>query len=83
MNRQRTVLASLIAGCLLACAQLAVATAEPATDPRVADLARAGKVRVGLFLLNSSRTRQRGSSGACGSKQRAHLRDISAFSSMS
>ena len=51
MNRQRTVLASLIAGCLLACAQLAVATAEPATDPRVADLARAGKVRVGLFLL--------------------------------
>lgn len=50
MNRQRTVLASLIAGCLLACAQLAVATAEPATDPRVADLARAGKVRVGLFL---------------------------------
>ena len=50
MNRQRTVLAALIAGCLLACAQLAVATAEPATDPRVADLARAGKVRVGLFL---------------------------------
>jgi polar amino acid transport system substrate-binding protein len=55
MNRQRTVLTALIAGCLLACAQLAVATAEPATDPRVAelvraDLARAGKVRVGLFL---------------------------------
>jgi polar amino acid transport system substrate-binding protein len=50
MNRQRTVLAALIAGCLLACAQLAVATAEPATDPRVADLARSGKVRVGLFL---------------------------------
>ena len=57
MNRQRTVLAALIAGCLLAFAQLAVATAEPqpAADPRVAelvraDLARAGKVRVGLFL---------------------------------
>ena len=57
MNRQRTVLAALIAGCLLACAQLAVATAEPqpAADPRVAELvradfARAGKVRVGLFL---------------------------------
>jgi polar amino acid transport system substrate-binding protein len=57
MNRQRTILAALIAGCLLACAQLAVATAEPqpAADPRVAelaraDLARAGKVRVGLFL---------------------------------
>lgn len=51
MNRQRTVLTALIAGCLLAFAQLAVVTAEPATDPRVADLARAGKVRVGLFLL--------------------------------
>ena len=52
MNRQRNVLAALIAGCLLACVQLAVATAEPqpAADPRVADLARAGKVRVGLFL---------------------------------
>ena len=52
MNPQRTVLAALIAGCLLACAQLAAATAEPqqAADPRVADLARAGKVRIGLFL---------------------------------
>ena len=56
MNRQRTVLAALI-GSLIACAQFAVATAEPrqAADPRVADLvradlARAGKVRVGLFL---------------------------------
>ena len=52
MNPQRPDLAALIAGCLLACAQLAAATAEPqqAADPRVADLARAGKVRVGLFL---------------------------------
>jgi polar amino acid transport system substrate-binding protein len=51
MNRQWT-LAALIAGCLLAIAQLAAATAEPqqAADRRVADLARAGKVRVGLFL---------------------------------
>ena len=52
MHWQRTVFAALIAGCLLAGAQLAVATAEPQAtpDPRVADLARAGKVRVGLFL---------------------------------
>lgn len=52
MKRQTTIFAALIAGLLLAFGQFAVATAEaqqPA-DPRVADLARAGKVRVGLFL---------------------------------
>ena len=84
MNRQWT-LAALIAGCLLAIAQLAAATAEPqqAADRRVADLARAGKVRVGLFLPQYIKDRRPGSSGACGSKQREHLPGISAFSSSS
>jgi polar amino acid transport system substrate-binding protein len=53
MKRQRTpAAAALIAGVLLAFAPFAVATAEAqqATDPRVADLVRAGKLRVGLFL---------------------------------
>ena len=53
MKRQRTTVAAvLIAGPLLAFAPFAVATAEAqqATDPRVADLVRAGKLRVGLFL---------------------------------
>ena len=89
MNPQRTVLAALIAGCLLACAQLAAATAEPqqAADPRVAELARAtwrarGRSASVCFCRNTSRTRRPGSSGACGSKQRAHLPRISAFSSI-
>jgi ABC-type amino acid transport substrate-binding protein len=52
MKRQRPIFAVLIAALLLAFAQLAVATADAqqAADPRVADLAHAGKVRVGLFL---------------------------------
>ena len=53
MKRQRLIFAVLIAALLLAFAQLAVATADAqqaAADPRVADLAHAGKVRVGLFL---------------------------------
>ena len=52
MKRHRTIFAGLIVGHLLAFAQLAVAPAEAqqAADPRVADLARAGKIRVGLFL---------------------------------
>ena len=53
MKRQRTpAAAALIAGLLLAFAPFAVATteAQQATDPRVADLVRVGKLRVGLFL---------------------------------
>jgi len=43
--------ATRIAGLLLAFAPWAVATSEAqTTDPRVADLVRAGKLRVGLFL---------------------------------
>jgi polar amino acid transport system substrate-binding protein len=43
--------ATRAAALLLALASLAVATAEAqTTDPRVADLVRAGKLRVGLFL---------------------------------
>src|SRR5262249_55138285 len=43
--------ATRIAGLLLAFAPWAVATGEAqTTDPRVADLVRAGKLRVGLFL---------------------------------
>ena len=53
MKWQRTpAAAALIAGLLLAFAPFAVATteAQQATDPRVADLVRVGKLRVGLFL---------------------------------
>ena len=52
MKRQRRIFATCIVGLLLAAVQIGVATveAQPATDPRVTDLARAGKVRVGLFL---------------------------------
>lgn len=52
MKRHRTIAATTrIAGLLLAFAPWAVASAEAqTTDPRVADLVRAGKVRVGLFL---------------------------------
>ena len=51
-KRQRTIFTGLIAGLLLASAQFAVATAEAqqAADPRVADLVKAGKLRVGLFV---------------------------------
>jgi polar amino acid transport system substrate-binding protein len=50
MKRQRTALR--IVGILLAVAPCIVATAlaQPTSDPRVVDLVRAGKVRVGLFL---------------------------------
>jgi polar amino acid transport system substrate-binding protein len=52
MKLHRTIVpATRIAGLLLALASWTVVTAEvQATDPRVADLVRAGKVRVGLFL---------------------------------
>ena len=49
---KRTIFVKLIAGLLFAFALFAVtpAEAQQPPDPRVADLARAGKVRVGLFL---------------------------------
>jgi polar amino acid transport system substrate-binding protein len=52
MNPHRIIVAAArIAGLLLVFAPWAVATAEAQmTDPRVADLVRAGKLRVGLFL---------------------------------
>src|SRR5215813_2865813 len=51
MKLHRTMAATRIAGLLLALAAWAVAGAEAqTTDPRVADLVRAGKLRVGLFL---------------------------------
>jgi polar amino acid transport system substrate-binding protein len=51
MNRQRAVLTALrIVGLLLILAPCAAARAQPTSDPRVADLVRAGKLRVGLFL---------------------------------
>jgi hypothetical protein len=52
MKLHRTMVATTcIAGILLAFAPWGVAIAEaPTTDPRVADLVRAGKLRVGLFL---------------------------------
>jgi polar amino acid transport system substrate-binding protein len=52
MKLHRTIAATTrIAGLLLAFAPWTVASAEAqTTDPRVADLVRAGKVRVGLFL---------------------------------
>jgi len=50
--RQKSILATLAATLLFAFAYLGVATtrAQQAADPRIADLANAGKVRVGLFL---------------------------------
>jgi polar amino acid transport system substrate-binding protein len=51
MKPRRTILAASIAGLVLVFAPWAVATTEAqTTDPRVADLVRAGKLRVGLFL---------------------------------
>src|SRR5262245_58947669 len=52
MDRQSTILATIIAGTLLAITPSAVATAraQQTTDPRVADLVKAGKIRVGLFV---------------------------------
>src|SRR4051794_37527382 len=52
MQRPRTFFAALLAVALLALAPFAgaVAEAQQATDPRIDDLVRAGKVRVGLFL---------------------------------
>lgn len=49
---KRNIFAAIVAGLLLAFAQFAVAIAEAqqAADPRVADLVNAGKVRVGLFV---------------------------------
>src|ERR1700675_1613112 len=51
MKLNRTMVAACIAGLLLASVPSVVAAAEAqTTDPRVADLVRAGKLRVGLFL---------------------------------
>jgi polar amino acid transport system substrate-binding protein len=52
MKRQSTFLAGLSIASLLALAPFAAATAQaqPTSDPRVADLVRSGKLRVGLFL---------------------------------
>lgn len=53
MKRQSTILAALwVVVVLLALTPFAIATAQaqPTSDPRVADLVRAGKLRVGLFL---------------------------------
>jgi polar amino acid transport system substrate-binding protein len=52
MERNRIITATLSAFSLVACALLAIATAQSqqASDPRIADLVGTGKVRVGLFL---------------------------------
>lgn len=51
MLAKRTLILLLVLGLLLAFAPWVVATAEAqTTDPRVADLVRGGKLRVGLFL---------------------------------
>ena len=49
---KRNIFAAMIAGLLLAFAQFAAAIgeAQQTADPRVADLVKAGKVRVGLFV---------------------------------
>lgn len=53
MNRRQTVFPAFLIVLLLAFAQFAVATAEAQTsDPRVADLIRAGGLRVGIGLAN-------------------------------
>ena len=50
MKRQRIIFTALSIGLFLAFAQFAgtIAEAQQAADPRVADLVRAGKLRVGL-----------------------------------
>jgi polar amino acid transport system substrate-binding protein len=52
MKRQRTILRTLCFGLFLAFAPFAstIAEAQQISDPRVADLVRAGKVRVALYL---------------------------------
>jgi polar amino acid transport system substrate-binding protein len=57
MKEQRTVFRTLGGGLFLALSQLAGTTAQgqPASDPRVADLVRAGKVRVALYLPQYSK----------------------------
>jgi polar amino acid transport system substrate-binding protein len=56
-RRWSTAVASLVARVLLAFCLFAIATsnAQPATDPRVADLVKSGKLRVGLFVSQFTR----------------------------
>src|SRR5690348_12064486 len=50
LHRTMAAAASRIVGLLLSLAPAAVTAQAQTTDPRVADLVRAGKLRVGLFL---------------------------------
>ena len=53
MNRRHMVFRAFLVVLLLVCAQFAVAGAEAQTsDPRIADLVRTGKLRVGVGLAN-------------------------------
>ena len=57
MKRQRIVFTALRIGLFLAFAQFvgSIAEAQQAADPRVADLVRAGKIRVALHLAQYSK----------------------------
>ena len=84
MKLHRTIAATTrVAGVLLAFGIWGAAIAEAqTTDPRVADLVRAGKLRVGLFLPQYGK----GPDGLrlpCGSRPRALTLRVSAFRSLS
>jgi polar amino acid transport system substrate-binding protein len=57
MKKRRTIFTALSLGLFLAFAQLAssIAEGQQVSDPRVADLVRAGKVRVALYLPQYSK----------------------------
>src|SRR5215475_15127882 len=54
MTRQTTISNALGCGLLIACIQFApgIAKSEQVSDPRIADIVRAGKLRVGIGLAN-------------------------------
>src|SRR3954447_17663311 len=54
MTRQKAISSALGCGLLIACFQLApgIAAAEQDSDPRIVDIVRAGKLRVGIGLAN-------------------------------
>jgi polar amino acid transport system substrate-binding protein len=54
MTRQKAISAAVGCGLLIACFQFApgISKAQQVSDPRIADIVRAGKLRVGVGLAN-------------------------------